>query len=524
MKKINPISFIEESITSFRDFIDQQIPEVNEPSNIVDAAFLKKIGEENIQLLNLCKELNSDANFIQKINSRIDCSKINAWYKTEHIFLSEVISIFNQHKSEEAEKSQFVLAYYYDVLRNSHFANEQSLNSLNQLLKSPEFSGIIEKIKAGNQLQLLVPTDKNLLLSVLAELNHPKFDAMEIHFQNYRKISGFPEAEKFVKPETPNPTELTPNQQTQPQENNLNISQAPEGDTLEKALQDLNDLVGLEKVKKDINELINLLEIQKKRDVEGLKNIEIALHTVFLGPPGTGKTSVARLLSRIFKQLGYLSKGQLYETDREGLIAGYVGQTAIKTDKAVDESIGGVIFIDEAYGLSQNQLGNDFGSEAVNTIIKRMEDYRDDLAVVVAGYTKPMQIFIESNPGLRSRFNRYFYFDHFTSEQLFQIFENFCKKSDFIISEEAKEKLKDTFSLMDAHKTESFGNARVVRNLFEKIVQNQANRLIHWSAPKGEFLKTFYEEDIPEPKETIESIKVFKIEDENNDPESQETD
>lgn len=524
MKKINPISFIEESISSFRDFIDQQIPEVNAPANIVDSAFLKKISEENIQLLNLCKELNSDTNFIQKINSKIDCTKINAWYKTEHIFLSEVISIFNQNKSEDAEKSRFVLAYYYDVLRNSHFADEQSLNSLNQLLKTPEFSGIIEKIVSGNKLQLLVPADKNLLLSVLSEVNHPKFDAMEIHFQNYRKLSGFSEAEKFVKPEIKNPAELTPDQQSQPQENNLNISQAPEGDTLEKALQDLNDLVGLEKVKKDINELINLLEIQKKRDGEGLKNIEIALHTVFLGPPGTGKTSVARLLSRIFKHLGYLSKGQLYETDREGLIAGYVGQTAIKTDKAVEESIGGVLFIDEAYGLSQNQLGNDFGSEAVNTIIKRMEDHRDDLAVVVAGYTKPMQIFIESNPGLRSRFNRYFYFDHFTAEQLFQIFENFCKKSDFIISDGAKEKLKDTFSLMEAHKTESFGNARVARNLFEKIVQNQANRLIHWSAPKAEFLKTFYEEDVPEPKETVDSIKSFTIGEKTDESQSQNND
>lgn len=520
MKNINPISFIEESIASFRDFIDGQIPEVDGTDNIVDASFLKEIGEENIQLLNLCKELNSDADFIQKINSRIDCTKINAWYKTEHIFLSELISIFNQNKSEDTEKSQFVLAYYYDVLRNSHFANEQSLNSLNQLLKSPEFSGIIEKIKTGNQLQLLLPTDKNLLLSVLSELNHPKFDVMENHFQKYRKISGFPSAEKFVKTSIPKPPGIKPNHEEQPEPDNLNISQAPEGDTLEKALQDLHDLIGLEKVKKDVAELINLLEIQKKRDAEGLKNIDIALHTVFLGPPGTGKTSVARLLSRIFKQLGYLSKGQLYETDREGLIAGYVGQTAIKTDKAIDDSIGGVLFIDEAYGLSQNQTGNDFGSEAVNTVIKRMEDNRDNLAVVVAGYTKPMQIFIESNPGLRSRFNRYFYFDHFTSEQLFLIFENFCRKSDFIISEEAEEKLKDTFSLMDAHKSESFGNARVVRNLFEKIVQNQANRLIHWSSPKAEFLKTFYEEDIPEPKETVESIKVFEIDEKNKESES----
>lgn len=513
MKKLNPISFIEESLSSLKNFIDEQIPEIDESKNTIDSSFLKQLETENILLLNACKELNSDARFIEKINSRIVNPKNDFWYKTEQIFLSEMITVYNENKSTDVEKSQFVLAYFYDVLRNNYFAGEQTLNSLNQLIKSTEFSGIIDKIKKENQLQLQVPSDKNIVLSVLAELNHPKFEAMESHFQNYRKISGFPEAEKFVKPVV---SEITQNQQTQPQENNLNVTQAPEGDTLEKAMEELNNLVGLEKVKKDINELINLLEIQKKRDVEGLKNIEIALHTVFLGPPGTGKTSVARLLSRIFKHLGYLSKGQLYETDREGLIAGYVGQTAIKTGKAVEESKGGVLFIDEAYSLTQNQAGNDFGSEAVNTIIKRMEDFRDDFAVVVAGYTEPMQIFIESNPGLRSRFNRYFYFEHFTSEQLFLIFENFCKKSDFLISTEAKEKIIDTFSLMESLKTESFGNARVVRNLFEKSVQNQANRLIHWSAPKNEFLKTLHEEDIPDPKETLESIKVFKIENKEN--------
>ena len=520
MKKLNPISFIEESLSSLKNFIDEQIPEVNETKNIVDSSFLKQLEAENIQLLNACKELNSDGNFVQKLNSRIDCSKINGLYKTEHVFLSEIIAVFNQNKSEDSQKSQFILAYYYDVLRNNHFADEQSLNSLNQLIQAKEFSAIIDKIKNENHLQLLVPSENNVLLTVLAELNHPKFEIIENHFQNYRKLSGFPQASIFVKPQ---PAEITQNQQNKPEENNLNISQAPEGDTLEKAMEELNNLVGLDKVKKDINELINLLEIQKKRNAEGLKNIEIALHTVFLGPPGTGKTSVARLLSRIFKQLGYLSKGQLYETDREGLIAGYVGQTAIKTGKAVEESKGGLLFIDEAYALTQNQTGNDFGSEAVNTIIKRMEDYRDDLAVVVAGYTDPMKIFIDSNPGLRSRFNRYFYFDHFTSEQLFLIFENFCKKSDFTLSDEAKEKLKDTFSLMDSHKTESFGNARVVRNLFEKSVQNQANRLINWTAPKDEFLKTLHEEDIPDPKETIESIKVFEIEEKDEKSENEES-
>lgn len=287
---------------------------------------------------------------------------------------------------------------------------------------------------------------------------------------------------------------------------NSQVSYPPENDTLEKVLEELNELVGLEAVKKDIRELINLLEIQKKRSNEGLKNIEIALHTVFLGPPGTGKTSVARLLSRVFKHLGFLSKGQLYETDREGMIAGFVGQTATKVDKAVEESLGGVLFIDEAYALTANSLGNDYGAEAVNTMLKRMEDHRDDLAVVVAGYTEPMKLFVESNPGLRSRFNRYFAFDHFKPAELFQIFETFCKKADFVLTEDAADKLKDTFELLYSKKDEGFGNARVIRNLFEKCVQNQANRIIKLAEITPEILKTISEEDIPEPKETEEQV------------------
>jgi stage V sporulation protein K len=283
-------------------------------------------------------------------------------------------------------------------------------------------------------------------------------------------------------------------------------SNIPQDDTLEKVMEELNSMVGLENIKKDIAELINLLEIQKKRTSGGLKNIEITLHTVFLGPPGTGKTSVARLLSRIYKHLGFLSKGQLCETDREGMVAGYVGQTATKVDKLVDYSIGGVLFIDEAYGLANNFSGNDYGAEAINTLLKRMEDHRDDLAVVVAGYTEPMKVFVESNPGLRSRFNRFFHFEHFTPSELLQIFEGLCSKTDFILSEDAKEKLNDTFELLYAKRDEGFGNARTLRNLFEKCVQNQANRVIKLAELNPDILRELTEADIPEPTETEKQV------------------
>ena len=197
----------------------------------------------------------------------------------------------------------------------------------------------------------------------------------------------------------------------------------------------------------------------------------------------------------------------MIETDREGLIAGFVGQTALKVDEVVKKSLGGVLFIDEAYALTSNPLGNDYGAEAVNTLIKRMEDHRDDLAIVVAGYTEPMKIFVESNPGLRSRFNRFFEFKHFTSSELLKIFESIAKKSDFTLSDDAKEKLTDTFDLLDIDKDESFGNARLVRNLFEKCIQNQANRIIKIKKLTKKTLKTLTEEDIPEPKETQEMAR-----------------
>ena len=495
---MDPISKLADVLRTAKNYIEN---EITPGEQIISSEFLATLEKETLQVLNICKELTSDENFVQKINSRLALTKIKALYKIEQIFLFELIKIYTSNKSSESKKAQFVFAYYFDVLRNNHFADPNDISSFDQLLNTEEFSKIVQKIIDENKIETKILGDSNVLLSVLSQLKSQKFSQFKDHFKSFRELATFPLEEEVVE------LEETASENSNEPIININVTKPPAEDTLEKVMAELNELIGLENVKKDISELINLLEIKKKREVAGLKNIDISLHAVFLGPPGTGKTTVARLLSRIYKHLGYLTEGQMYETDREGLIAGYVGQTAIKTTQVVKESIGGVLFIDEAYSLYQNQGSNDFGSEAVNTIIKRMEDSRKNLAVVVAGYTDPMEIFINSNPGLRSRFNRYFYFDHFTTEQLVLIFENFCKKSDFTDSEDAKEKLRDTFSLMEDIKSESFGNARVVRNLFEKIVQNQANRLINWSAPTSEFLKILLEEDIPEPSETLANLK-----------------
>jgi stage V sporulation protein K len=498
LKKRNPISILEESFLSIKEYLEG---ETSDEKPFFNQTFVQELKKEATSLLAICEELNKDAVFVQKINAKVNPSSSNNFlFKTQQFFLSDIITVYEKKASLETEKSLFAFAYYYDALRNSHFADEKAINTLNKLVSTSEFKENLKKLRSQNQIVPQNNNQTNFLISTLSEVKHPKLSEFITHFEKYIQLSYGLSIEK-----TPELKEIiTPTVALQSA--NSNVSFPPTDDTLEKVLEELNGLVGLENVKKDINELVNLLEIQKKRSAEGLKNIEIALHTVFLGPPGTGKTSVARLLSRIFKHLGFLSIGQIYETDREGMVAGFVGQTATKVDKAVQESKGGVLFIDEAYALTANSFGNDYGSEAVNTMLKRMEDHRDDLAVVVAGYTEPMKTFIESNPGLRSRFNRYFQFEHFKPEELYIIFETFCKKSDFILTDDAIEKLKDTFSLLYAKKDEGFGNARVIRNLFEKCVQNQANRIIKLKKITPKILKTFSEEDIPEPKETEKQV------------------
>lgn len=498
MKKRNPISILEESFLSIKEYIEG---EMTYEKPFFNQTFIQELKKETTSLLTICEELNKDSVFIQKINEQVNTNNSNnLLYKTEHFFLSDIISIYEKKINSESEKSLFTFAYYYDVLRNKHFANEKAINTLNKVVSSSEFRDNLKKLRKQHQIAPKKRNQSNFLISVLTELKYLKLEEIVKYFEKFIQFTYNLNIEKVS-----DIKEILASTKTE-QNTNSNISFPPENDTLEKVLEELNELVGLEDVKKDITELVNLLEIQKKRSAEGLKNIEIALHTVFLGPPGTGKTSVARLLSRIFKQLGFLSIGQIYETDREGMVAGFVGQTATKVDKAVSESKGGVLFIDEAYALTTNSFGNDYGLESVNTMLKRMEDHRDDLAVVVAGYTEPMKIFIESNPGLRSRFNRYFEFEHFKPAELLTIFETFCKKSDFILTDEAIEKLKDTFDLLCAKKDEGFGNARVVRNLFEKCVQNQANRVVKIKVITSDVLRTLTQEDIPEPKETEKQV------------------
>ncbi len=275
------------------------------------------------------------------------------------------------------------------------------------------------------------------------------------------------------------------------------LAQAELTQILEQALAELHDLVGMDNIKEEVTTLANFLKVQKIRAERGLAKTPVSLHAVFCGPPGTGKTTVARLIGRIFQGLGFLVKGNLVETDRSGMVAGYIGQTAKKVDELVTAALDGVLFIDEAYALVPAESGRDFGQEAIDILLKRMEDYRDRLVVVVAGYTDEMGQFIDSNPGLKSRFNRYFYFNDYKPDELLAIFEKMAGKSHFKLIPEAQAKLLRLFEALYDNRDKNFGNARMVRNLFEKSIERQANRLAVLSDFTDEVLTTLIPSDIP---------------------------
>lgn len=276
-------------------------------------------------------------------------------------------------------------------------------------------------------------------------------------------------------------------------------SDEEKAEKLEELLEDLNHLVGLKQVKHQVNSLVNLIRVQKMRENQGMKASDVSKHMVFMGNPGTGKTTVARKLSEIYKYLGVLPKGQLVEVDRSGLVRGYVGQTATQTQEVIEQALGGILFIDEAYTLTVNKGEGDFGQEAVDTLLKAMEDHRSEFIVIVAGYTDLMNQFLESNPGLRSRFSNMIYFDDYSAEELMEIFKNNLKSQEYQLSKEAEQKAFELFQARVENKPTNFANARDVRNFMEAAISAQASRIIDCKKENIDktILATIEAEDLP---------------------------
>lgn len=260
-------------------------------------------------------------------------------------------------------------------------------------------------------------------------------------------------------------------------------------------LAELALLVGLPAVKNDVASMVNLLKVEQLRREKSLPVVPVSRHLVFYGNPGTGKTTVARLIADAYRALGILRTGQLVETDRAGLVGGYVGQTALKTADVVAKAIGGVLFIDEAYALG-TRGGQDFGPEAIETLLKAMEDHRDELVVIVAGYPAKMGEFFDSNPGLQSRFNKYLHFEDYDAPQLTAIFEQFCRKGGYVLAPAARSRIEELFRAAYGKRDERFGNARVARNQFEAAINAQANRIVKLSTVSVAVLSTIELVDI----------------------------
>lgn len=276
------------------------------------------------------------------------------------------------------------------------------------------------------------------------------------------------------------------------------FTHAPEeARSMDELILELNSLTGLERVKSDVNSLANLIKVRKLREEKGFLSTPMSLHLVFTGNPGTGKTTVARLLGKIYKSLGVLSSGHLVEVDRSGLVAGYVGQTALKTKEVAESAKGGILFIDEAYTLSQPGGENDYGREAIETLLKFMEDNRNDFIIIAAGYNDKMQGFLSSNPGLRSRFNKFIHFDDYSSSEMRSIFLQMVNEAGYSLANKADNLLRAIMDTKVANKGEDFANGREARNLFEYVVSRQADRVVHLDSPTEVDLSTIIDTDFP---------------------------
>lgn len=489
--------------------------ETTKSSLEISEAFLSILKNEGDKAWAACVQLNANTDFVNSISTLVAEDFQNVAYKAEHILMRDLVKVYNQFTASQADpnkipaKARFILIYFYERLQGKDLSQLYDLKRVNELTKSVQFNKNVRIVQETIFFQPNVDMATEFAMPALLFKNKSEQFLNVASFIN-RVATLIVKADDVVSKEDEELLKRISDKVSNPKiiSSQATYTGIPENDTLEIVLAELNELIGLDEIKKNVEDLTNFLKVQKLREEKGLKTSNNSLHSVFMGPPGTGKTTVARMLGRIFKHLGYLKKGHLIETDRAGMVAGYVGQTAIKSDEIIKTAIDGVLFIDEAYSLASGNF-NDFGREAIEILLKRMEDNRNSLVVVIAGYPEEIQMFIQSNPGLQSRFNRYFTFDHFNTEDLLKIFKLIAKKADFTLTKEAEEKLVAILEQLEEKKNRSFGNARAMRNLFEKIIERQANRIVSITPITEEILRTLIEEDIPDVLKTVKDILLF---------------
>jgi SpoVK/Ycf46/Vps4 family AAA+-type ATPase len=411
---------------------------------------------------------------------------------TEASILEMIKNYLEKNKSEyedlKSKKIDFPVILNITIQYDTYFQTDKYRLITNYLLQISNWI-----IKSDGEITKL---EEEFLNQYIQVLQNPK-----ISKQNFKRKSFIDELEeiylRLFKPEDkPKKKNLdnSESEQTEPVIEEMIEPKIP----IEELLKELNSYIGLKLVKAEIENLVNLLKIELIRKEKSLPVPDKSLHLVFTGNPGTGKTTIARLLAKILYSLGISKKSAFVETDRSSLVAGYVGQTATKTLEVCKSALGGVLFIDEAYSLAADGE-NDFGKEAIETLLKFMEDNRNNFIVIVAGYTENMEFFIEQNPGLESRFTRYIEFPDYSPEELILIFEKHTNKCQMRISEKAKLKLESIFKTIYESRDDKFGNGRLARNLFEKSYSLQANRIVKMTNLTDEILSTIEEDDITHP-------------------------